>query len=162
MKIRLLAILFTVINAGAQAQPEVQSQAQSQLHVSVTAPWVRATVPAQKSTGAFMHVQSAKAARLVGVSSPVAATVELHKMEMAGSVMKMGAVDGIDLPAGKVVNLASGGYHVMLTGLKHQLKEGDAVELTLLVQGAGRKRDSVTVKVPVKAMTYVSPKEGEH
>ncbi|WP_426106704.1 copper chaperone PCu(A)C [Massilia sp. TSP1-1-2] len=131
--------------------------AQAQAQVSVTAPWVRATVPAQASTGAFMHVQSATAVRLVGVRSPVAATVELHKMEMTGSMMKMGAVDGIDLPAGKVVNLASGGYHIMLTGLKRQLKAGEAIELTLLVRGKDGKGDSVTVKVPVKPMTFVSP-----
>ena len=144
MKKSFLA-LFLTLAAAAQAQ------------VSVTAPWVRATVPAQKSTGAFMHVQSAAAARLIGVSSPVAATVELHKMEMKGTMMKMGPVDGIDLPAGKVVNLASGGYHIMLTGLKQQLKEGEAVELTLLVQGKDRKRERVTVKVPVKPMGFVSP-----
>lgn len=147
MKKRFLALFLTLVAAAAQAQ------------VSVTAPWVRATVPAQKSTGAFMHVQSAAAARLVGVSSPVAATVELHKMEMQGTMMKMGPVDGINLPAGKVVNLASGGYHIMLTGLKRQLKEGEAVELTLLVQGKDRKRESVTVKVPVKPMSFVSPTE---
>jgi hypothetical protein len=45
----------------------------------------------------------------------------------------------------------------MLTGLKHQLKEGDAVELTLQVLGKDNKRETVTVKVPVKAMTFVSP-----
>ena len=135
----------------------------AQAQVSVTAPWVRATVPAQKSTGAFMHLQSATAVRLVGVSSPVAAMVELHKMEMKGSVMKMGPVDGIDLPAGKGVNLASGGYHIMLTGLKRQLKAGEAVSLTLELVGKGQtgdKRERLTVKVPVKPMTFVSPHGG--
>ena len=82
-----------------------------------------------------MHVQSATPARLVGVSSPVATMGELHKMEMTDSMMKMAQVDSIDLPAGKGVNLASGGYHIMLTGLKKQLKEGDAVTLTLAVVG---------------------------
>ena len=130
--------------------------------VSVTAPWVRATVPAQKSTGAFMHLQSDTPARLVGVSSPAATTVELHKMEMSGSMMKMGPVASIDLPAGKAVNLASGGYHIMLTGLMQQLKEGETVTLTLLVEGKGKRRESVTVTVPVKPMTFVSPAAPAH
>lgn len=147
-KYMLSALVLSLAAVTAQAQ------------VSVTAPWVRATVPAQKSTGAFMHLQSATAARLVGVSSPVATMVELHKMEMKGSVMKMGPVDGIDLPAGKGVNLASGGYHIMLTGLKKQLKAGDAVSLTLELVGEGDKRERVTVKVPVKPMTFVSPHAG--
>jgi periplasmic copper chaperone A len=123
----------------------------------VTAPWVRATVPAQKSTGAYMRLQSAADARLVGVSSPVAATVELHQMDMKGEMMQMRQVDGIDLPAGKGVNLAGGSYHIMLVGLKRQLKPGEAIDLTLLVQGKGQRRESVTVKVPVKPLGFVGP-----
>ena len=151
MKNSFLAALFLMLAAGA-----------THAQVSVTAPWVRATVPAQTSTGAFMHVQSASSARLIGVSSPVAATVELHKMEMTGSMMKMGPVSGIDLPSGKGVNLASGGYHIMLTGLKRQLKAGDTVMLTLLVQGKDSKRESVSVKVPVKPMSFVTPHAAAH
>ena len=61
----------------------------------------------------------------------------MHKMEMTGQMMKMREVDGIDLPAGQTVNLASGGFHVMLIGLKRQLKEGDSVPLSLVIE---RKR----------------------
>ena len=131
--------------------------ASARAEVGVTAPWVRATVPAQKSTGAYMHLQSAGGARLVGVSSPVAATVELHQMDMKGGMMQMRQVDGIDLPAGKGVNLATGSFHIMLVGLKHQLKQGEAIDITLLVQGKDNKRESVTVKVPVKPLGFVSP-----
>ena len=131
--------------------------APARAELGVTAPWVRATVPAQKSTGAYMHVQSAGGARLVGVSSPVAATVELHQMDMKDGMMQMRQVDGIDLPAGKGINLASGSFHIMLVGLKRQLKPGEAIEMTLLVQGKDSKRDSVTVKVPVKPLGFVSP-----
>ena len=125
--------------------------------VGVRTPWVRATVPAQKSTGAYMHLQSADGARLVGVSSPVAATVELHRMDMKDGMMQMRQVDGIDLPAGKGVNLATGSYHIMLVGLKHQLKPGQAIDITLLLQGKDNKREHVTVKVPVKPLGFVSP-----
>jgi len=130
--------------------------------VNVTAPWVRATVPAQKATGAFMHLQSASGARLVGVSSPVASVVELHQMEMKDDTMKMQRVDGIDLPAGKGVNLASGGYHIMLMGLKRQLQPGEAVNLTLKVEHPDRKVENITVKVPVKPMNFVPPNAPAH
>lgn len=146
--------LFSLTLSAAMAMTSLAHGAAS---LSVTAPWVRATVPAQKSTGAFMHVQSQVPARLVGVRSSIAATTELHQMEMSGNTMKMGRVDGIDLPAGKGVNLASGGYHIMLMGLKRQLKEGEAIDLTLQVQGKGKKIDNITVKVPVKPITFVSP-----
>lgn len=132
-----------------------------QAQVSVTAPWVRATVPVQKSTGAFMYLQAARDARLVGVSSPVAKAVELHHSQMDGHNMTMRPVDGIDLAAGRGVNLAAGGYHIMLIGLTRQLKDGDAIPMTLVVEHKDRqgkdKRESITVRVPVKPIGFVSP-----
>jgi copper(I)-binding protein len=71
--------------------------------------------------------------------------------------MKMHAVDGIALPAGKPVNLASGGYHIMLFDLKRQLKEGETVPLTLVVEDARHKRADVNVNVPVKPLDYSAP-----
>ncbi|HEX8614668.1 MAG TPA: copper chaperone PCu(A)C [Telluria sp.] len=125
--------------------------------IKVEAPWARATVPVQKTSGAFMQLQSAKDARLVAATSPVAGAVEMHKMEMKGDQMKMGQVDAIDLPAGKAVKLASGGYHLMLIDLKRQLKAGDSVPLTLTVEYPNKKRESMTIEVPVKPLNFVSP-----
>ncbi|MBQ5948413.1 copper chaperone PCu(A)C [Massilia sp. ST3] len=127
---------------------------QALAQVSVTDPWIRATVPVQKSTGAFMGVKSAQPARLVEVRTEAAGRAELHEMAMDGQVMRMRRVDGIELPAGKPVNLASGGYHVMLFDLKRQLKEGESVELVLVVQDAAKKRQEVKVAVPVKPLSY--------
>lgn len=128
--------------------------------VTVTAPWVRATMPAMKSTGAFMHLQAARDARLVGVTTPLARAGELHQMAMEGTTMKMQEVDSIALPAGKGVNLASGGYHVMLVDLKRQLKENETVPLTLVIEYKDKKRENLTVQVPVKPLTFVSPQTG--
>jgi copper(I)-binding protein len=125
--------------------------------VSVSDPWIRATVPQQKTAGAFMQLRSVKPARLVEVKSPVAGRVELHQMAMEGQTMRMRAVESIDLPAGQTVNLASGGYHVMLFDLKRQLKDGEQVPLTLTVVDAGGKRENVTLSVPVRPLTYTAP-----
>jgi len=122
--------------------------------VTVSDPWVRATVPAQKATGAFMRLQSATPARLVGVQADVAGRAELHEMAMDGQTMRMRRVASIDLPAGKPVNLASGGYHVMLFDLKRQVKEGESVAVTLSVQDAAGKQQDVKVSVPVRPLTY--------
>jgi len=129
----------------------------AQSQVQVSDPWIRATVPAQKATGAFMQLKAAKATRLLAASTPAAGRVEIHQMEMQGQTMRMHAVDGIDLPAGQAVNLASGGYHIMLLDLKRQLKEGEQVPMTLTVQGADGKRDSVNLTVPVKPLAYSAP-----
>lgn len=120
--------------------------------VTVKDPWVRATVPQQKSSGAFMKLSSASDARLLEVHSKVAGIVEIHEMTMEGNVMKMHAIDGIDLPTGQTVELRPGSYHVMLMDLKQQLKDGDAVALTLVVEGKDKKRQTIEVKAPVRAL----------
>jgi len=119
---------------------------------TVKDPWERGTVVQQKATGAFMQLTSTPGGKLVSAQSPVAGVVEIHEMAMEGSVMKMRAIPGLDLPAGKAVDLKPGGYHVMLMDLKQQLKEGDTVALTLVVEGKGGKRETLEVKAPVKAL----------
>ena len=147
---RLLALAL----AGILSVPAL---AQVGSNVTVSAPWIRATVPQAKVAGAFMQLKSARPARLMEVKSPVAGRVELHQMAMEGQTMRMRAVEAIDLPAGQTVNLASGGYHVMLFDLKQQLKEGEQVPLTLVVQDAAGKRENIALSVPVKALTYTAP-----
>jgi len=147
---RLFAVAVTAVLSAVLSIPAIAQ-------VTVKDPWARATVPAAKSSGAFMQVQSKTDARLVGVSSPVAGVAELHQMSMKDNRMTMAPVEGIDLPAGKTVELASGGYHIMLMGLKRQLKEGESIPVTLTVEGKDRKRESVDVQVPVRPLTYSAP-----
>jgi copper(I)-binding protein len=125
--------------------------------VSVTDAWARATVAQQKTAGVFMNVRSASPARLVAVRTPVAASASLHQMQMQGQTMSMHEVDGVNLPAGQEVRLGPGGYHVMLFGLKQQLKEGDSVPLTLVVENGAKKREEVKVAVAVKPIAYQPP-----
>jgi copper(I)-binding protein len=135
----LAASLFFAIHVAAQT-------------IAVTNAWARATVQGQKATGAFMTVTSKENAKLVAVSSPVAGIVEIHEMKMDKDVMKMAALpNGLDLPAGKAVELKPGSYHIMLMDLKLPLTKEVAVPLTLTFQdGAGRKTQQV-VQVPVSS-----------
>ncbi|WP_426337410.1 copper chaperone PCu(A)C [Pseudoduganella sp. R-31] len=126
--------------------------------VTVREPWIRATVPAAQATGAFMELVSKQDARLVEVRSPAAGIIEIHQMSMQGDRMMMSAVEGIDLPAGKPVALASGGYHIMMMDLKRQMKAGEMVPMTLVIQGKGKKQETVQVQVPVKPLSYTAPK----
>lgn len=120
---------------------------------SVKDAWVRGTVPQQKATGLFAQITSAGGGKLVSAASPVAGVVEIHEMAMDGNVMKMRALSaGLELPAGKAVDLKPGGYHVMLMDLKQQLKEGDSVPVTLVVEGKDGKKETLELKAPVKAL----------
>ena len=129
--------------------------------VTVTDPWIRGTVQGQMATGAFMKLQSAKDARLVEATSPVAGVVEIHEMALDNNVMRMRAVKAVSLPAGRVVELKPGGYHVMLMGLKQQMKEGEVVPVTLVVESGG-KRETIEVKAPVRAPTARSDMMKKH
>jgi copper(I)-binding protein len=126
--------------------------AQAWAQTTVTEPWVRATVPQQKASGMFAQITSTGGGKLVSASSPVAGIVEIHEMKMEGNTMRMRAIEGLELPAGKAVELKPGGYHVMLIDLKQQLKAGDTVPVTLVIQGAGGQRETVEVKAPVRAL----------
>ena len=140
MKKLLLASMMLSAAVAALAQTSVKD------------PWVRGTVAGQKATGMFGQITSSTGGKLVSASSPVAGVVEVHEMAMDGNVMKMRAVPSLELPAGKTVELKPGGYHVMLMDLKQELKAGDSVPLTLVIEGAGGKRETVELKALVRAL----------
>ncbi len=115
--------------------------------------WVRGTVAQQTATGAFFQISSVAGGTLLSASSPAAGVVEIHEMSMDGSTMKMRALPkGLDLPAGKAVELKPGGFHVMLMDLKAPLNAGEAIDLTLVVEGKDGKKETIALKAPVKAL----------
>ncbi|WP_310625137.1 copper chaperone PCu(A)C [Limnohabitans sp.] len=150
----IAAALTTVCTVSAFAQ-----------NVVVTDAWARATVQGQKATGAFMTLTANDSTKLVGVSSPVAGVAEIHEMKMDKDVMKMAALpNGLDLPAGKAVNLKPGGYHVMLMDLKAPLVKDTTVPVTLTLQDVKGVKSNIELKVPVgmQAPMMQPPKAGDH
>ena len=142
---RALAAALLAIAGSAWAQTTVKEA------------WVRGTVAQQKASGAFMQITSVQGGKLIEVNSPVAGVAEIHEMAMQGDTMRMRALPALELPAGKAVELKPGGYHVMLMDLKQQLKAGETVPLTLVVEGKDGKRETLQVKAPVRALA-----EGAH
>ena len=144
----LIAVALTTvcaINAFAQ-------------NVTVTDAWARATVQGQKATGAFMKITAKDNVKLVGVSSPVAGVAEIHEMKMDKDVMKMSALpNGLELPAGKAVELKPGGYHVMLMDLKAPLAKDTTVPLTLTLQDTKGVKSTVALKVLVAMQPPAMP-----
>jgi copper(I)-binding protein len=83
---------------------------------------------------------------LVSASTDVAQTVELHEVKHEGGVMKMRPVQAIPVPAKGKTELKPGGYHIMLMGLKHDLKPGDTIPVTLKFERGGEVRVEAAVK----------------
>jgi hypothetical protein len=132
--------------------------------IQVENAWVRATAPGQDAAGVDLTVTSKQAASLVGVSSQIAASAELHSMTSENGMMRMREVKVIELPAGKRVNLRARGYHLMLNGLKAPLKEGETVPLTLSIKVGKQGVVKLETKVEVRSLhsTGGTSHEEEH
>ena len=121
--------------------------------VSVDHAWSRATPPHVTTGVLYLTLTSPIADRLVGITTPMAQTAELHQTEMTGTMSQMRGMDGgLVLPAGKPVSLSPGGYHVMLMGLKAPLKAGESLPVHLTFQTA----PPVDVVAQVRALGAVA------
>ena len=140
MPIKLLALAAgLVLSSAALAQTG---------GLEVADAWARATPGKAEIGAAYLTIRSPTADRLVAASTPAAKKAELHTMSMAGMVMKMRPVDGVDIPPGEAVSLKPGGVHIMLIGLAKPLKEGEAFPLTLTFEKAGARAVTVAVEKP--------------
>jgi periplasmic copper chaperone A len=109
-------------------------------------PWARESVT--RTGAAYLTVRNDgdQDDRLVGVSSAVAEKAELHSSVMQDGVMKMRAVEALDVPAHGGAVLEPGGLHIMLIGLKAPLEEGKSFALMLEFENAGEIEVLTTVE----------------
>ena len=145
-----VALLSTTM-AFAQSQDSHNAMAGMSGDIAIESAWTRATPPNAQVAGGFLAINNRGTAddRLLGGSSPVAERIEVHEMTMDGDVMKMRPLqDGLTVPAGGSVELKPGGYHLMMTGLKQPLKQGETIDVALEFAHAG----TVGVTFSVEAM----------
>jgi len=126
--------------------------------ILVADPWVRASSAMASAGAAYMTIENSGSAAdaLIGASSPAATTVEVHETVAMGSpapdassdggMMGMQPVKRLEIPAGGSVELKPGSYHIMLIGLKQDLKVGDSIEITLTFEKVGE----ITVTAAVR------------
>jgi copper(I)-binding protein len=115
--------------------------------MEVSEAWARPA--AQDGNGAIYFViqnYEPQADELTGVSCDVAEAAEMHESKVEGDVMQMRQLGSIPLPAGAAVTFEPGGLHIMLIRLKHDLKPGDEVEVTLHFENSEDLRILVTVQ----------------
>ncbi len=113
--------------------------------IMIDAPWARATPPGAKTAVIYATIKNdGKADKLVHAETDFA-KVEFHKSSMKAEIMKMAALDVVDVPEKGLVTFEPGGLHFMLTELRRPLKGGETFPLTLKFAKAGQ----VTVIVRV-------------
>ncbi len=119
--------------------------------IRISNPWARPSPKMASSGAAYMIIENKgkEDDALIGVEGDVSDAIEIHEMVVdENNVMHMKPVEGqrLVIPAKGKVELKPGGYHIMLIGLKHQLKEGEVVHLTLKFEKSGE----IQVDAPVK------------
>ena len=108
--------------------------------LTLTDLWARATPPKAPTAAGYLTItnKGSEPDRLIAASTPLAATGELHIMQVKDGIMTMRPVEGgIEIPAGGTVTLAPGGYHLMFVTLKETLKDGGKLPVTLTFEKAG-------------------------
>jgi copper(I)-binding protein len=119
--------------------------------VMVDKVWMRESVPGQNSATVMLNLSVTKAARLLSVSSPVAASGEIQGVVMRHGKPQSGAVDSLKLPAHSTTLFGTRGMYLTLVGLKQALAVGDRIPVTLVVEVGGHTH-TINVEAEVKAL----------
>ena len=118
------------------------------VEVKATQPWARATAASARSGAAYLILVAGAADAVVGASSPIAATAELHRTVNEEGIIKILPAPNLELPGGTPVELKPGGLHIMLVGLTSPLKQGMSFPITLRFRTAAPVTISVKVEGP--------------
>lgn len=90
---------------------------------------------------------------------PDADRVEIHTVDTEQGVMRMRQlVEGPALPASWEVELAPGGYHLMLVGPRRRFAEGEQVTIELTFERAG----AVRIAFPVRPLGATAAEQVHH
>lgn len=129
----MLALLTACSSIGMSGQSVT-----SQNGIEISNP-VMMSAGSGETTGAFMQIKNtgAETDRLVGATCELAGMAQVHETIMDGDTMKMQQVEAVEIPAGQILELKHGSYHVMLMDLKQEVKAGEKVTLTLQFEKAG-------------------------
>ena len=117
--------------------------------VSVTEAWSRPAV----DTGVVYAIVANAGPReelVDSVRSPVAQSAELHRSMNVNEMATMKPVYALSIPAHGAREFAPGGDHIMLIGLKHELKPNETFPLDVHFKSAGWQTVTVTVR-PIAA-----------
>ena len=116
--------------------------------IEIDGAYARASIPNVPNSAAFFVIKnnSDKDIAITSANSDIAEKNELHTHIKENQMMKMIKIEKLVVPAKSSLELKSGGDHVMLMGLKKELKAGDEISLKLSFSDGDKKK----IKVPVK------------
>lgn len=155
----LMALAITLlfaINTPSQANDHKKSATVGDL--VITKIWARTTPKTAKTGAAFFMIKNNGKTddTLIDASSTLSKKTEIHQSSMENGIMKMRHVGKIAVPAGAMVLLKPGSFHIMFMGLYGPINEGDEFPLNLSFEKAG------SVKIMVKAQKSTTKGAMDH
>jgi copper(I)-binding protein len=106
------------------------------------------TPPGASMGGAYMTIRSRDGDVLLGASTPVAGSVEMHVTEQHEGMMSMRPLADVELKPGAAFEFAPAGSHFMLKDLRSPLVADTSFPMTLHFQTAGNVTATVRVLAP--------------
>ena len=150
---KILIVIFTlglISNATLAGHHKITIGKGDHQHVSHTImvkhPWSRASISKNGVVYVTLHNHGGSNDKLVGASSSVAKSVQLHTHKYENGIMRMRHIKSITIPAKGSATLKPGGHHIMLMGLTKKLKKGNSFPLTLNFEKAGKIHMNVKVR----------------
>lgn len=116
--------------------------------ITISGAWTRATPGNATNAAVYLRIANTgdEPERLIGVRAEMSDDIMFHNANMQ-------AIDSMEVPAGGSLVFEPNGNHIMLTGLRAPLREGDS----FLVQLEFEKGGSQTTAVQVQSATAMGP-----
>ncbi len=107
--------------------------------VDVTDAWFRALPGGLPAGGYFTATNTTRSdIAITGAQAAACGMIMLHQSKSGGGMAGMQMVDKVTVPAGGSINFAPGGYHLMCTDPRPEMKPGAKVPVVLtLSNGTG-------------------------
>lgn len=129
-----MRLFFLSLFLGLALSSGSQAQSWQKDGLQIDGPVLVQPMPGKKMTAAYMQITNIGKTdrRLVQLQADFAKKTEIHTVVMQDGVMKMRPLPkGLAVPAGTQIELAPGGFHIMLTGLAHALEAGTKARIAL-------------------------------
>lgn len=99
----------------------------------ISGAWVRAMPGAQSMTAGYLTLENNgdRAITVIGASSDASPRVEIHTTVSREGMQRMQRVERLEVAPGERVEMAPGGFHLMLRDMPRMPPAGEAVELCL-------------------------------
>lgn len=137
-------VFVTIFFAGCSAKDD-------EVPIRMVDPWIRATVAGQTSAAGYIEFHSTKAVKLVKVTSPQAASVQIHAVSNENGIMRMSELPILEIPAGETIKLEPNHMHFMLVDLKAPLVANDDATLSFTFEFANKSTLQLNALAEVRA-----------